>query len=149
MDRESAIREPEIRQPVVTTNALVPAGPARLGRVASWLQRVTGLVARRPPALPPGLPQRIDDLERGLAAHQEETRKRLEESESRVLHHVQQRFESLEAELAATLRKTVEREVAAETGSLRRWLVAALLLALVAGGVAALALFQLLSRGAA
>ena len=145
------MQPPEIREPVVTTNALVPVRPPRLGRMAGWLQRVTGLVARRSPEsppLPPDLTLRIDALEHGLAAHREETHKRLEQSESRVLHHVQQRFEALGAELETTLRKQIEREVATETGSLRRWLVGAILLALVACGVAALALSVTFSRGA-
>ena len=135
----------EIREPEVTTTALVPARPPRVGRVAQWIRRVTGLVAPRPPELPPGLTERIGRLERDLAAHAEETAKRLAESESRVLHHVEQRFESLEKELTAALRRNVEREVAAETGSLRRWLVATLLLALLAAGAAGVALFLLLS----
>jgi hypothetical protein len=141
--------DPEIREPVVETNALVPARPPRLGRMAGWLQRVTGLVARRPPALPPGLPQRLDLLESRLAAHAEETAKRLEESEGRVLHRMQQRFEALEAELEASLHKTLLREVEEQTGALRRWLVAALLLALGALAVAGFTLAQVLMRGAA
>jgi hypothetical protein len=139
--------EPEVHEPVVTTHALVPAEPPRLGRVASWLQRVRELVVGRPPEPPPDLSLRMEDLERELAALQEDIHKRLTESESRVLHHVQQRFETLEAELGATLRKAVEWQVAAETGSLRRWLVATLLLALLAAGGAAYALLQAVAQG--
>lgn len=142
MERESQVREPEIHEPVATSHALVPARPPRLGRVASWLQRVTGLGAHRAPELPPGLTQRIDALESRLAAHAEETAKRLEESEGRVLNHVQRRFETLEVELEGKLRRHVERELEEQMGSLRRWLVAALLLAIAAAGVAALALLQ-------
>jgi hypothetical protein len=143
--------QPEIHDATVTTSALVTVPPPRLSRVQGWIQRVTGLVARRPapPPLPPDLSdlrQRTDALEHGLAAHREETIKRLEQGESRMLHHVQQRFESLEAELGATLRKAVENEVAVATGSLRRWLVAAILLAAVGFGTAALALYQVFSR---
>lgn len=145
MDSEQRVREPEIREPGVTTTALVPARTPRGGRVAQWLRRVTGLVTPRVPELPPGLSRRIDDLERELAAHAEQTAKRLVESEGRVLHLLEQRFESLAKDLAATLRRSVESEVAAETGSLRRWLVATLLLALLGGGAAALALVLLLS----
>src|SRR5574342_556845 len=120
MESEQRIREPEIREPAVTTTALVPARPPRAGRVAQWLRRVTGLVAPRAPELPPGLTARIDRLERELSAHVEETAQRLAESEGRVLNHLEQRFEALEKELAATLRRGVERGVAAETWSVRR-----------------------------
>lgn len=141
----------EIHEPDRTTNALVPVTPPRMSRVQGWLQRVTGLVARRPPpvALPPDwkdLSLRTEALEHGLAAQREETLKRLEQSESRTLHHVQQRFEALEAELGATLRKAVENEVGVATGSLRRWLVGAILLAGAALCTAGLALYELFSR---
>ena len=143
--------QPEIHDATVTTSALVTVPPPRLSRVQGWIQRVTGLVTRRPapPPLPPDLSDlrlRTDALEHGLAAHREETVKRLEQGESRMLHHVQQRFEALEAELGATLRKAVENEVAAATGSLRRWLVGAILLALVASGAAGAALYEIFSR---
>jgi hypothetical protein len=144
--------EPEIREPVPSKHALVPVAPPRASRVQGWLQRVTGLVARRPPApavLPPDWKDvilRTEALEHGLAAQREETLKRLEQSESRTLHHVQQRFEALEAELGATLRKAVENEVGVATGSLRRWLVGAILLAGLAVCAAALALYELFSR---
>ena len=143
--------QPEIHDATATTSALVTVPPPRLSRVQGWIQRVTGLVTRRPapPPLPPDLSDlrlRTEALEHGLDAHREETIKRLEQGESRMLHHVQQRFEALEAELGATLRKAVENEVAVATGSLRRWLVGALLLAGVGFGAAALALYQLFSR---
>jgi hypothetical protein len=145
--------EPEIREPVPTTNALVPVQPPRASRVQGWLQRVTGLLPRRAapaaPVLPPDFSDailRIEALEHGLDAHREETHKRLEQSESRTLHHVQQRFEALEAELGATLRKAVQNEVGVATGSLRRWLVGAILLAGAALGAAALALYEVFSR---
>jgi len=143
--------QPEIHEPTATTSALVTVPPPRLSRVQGWIQRVTGLVSRRPapPPLPPDLSElrrRTDALEHGLDAHREETIKRLEQGESRVLHHVQQRFESLEAELGATLRKAVENEVAVATGSLRRWLVGAILLALVACGAAGAALYATFVR---
>ena len=143
----------EIHEPDRTTNALVPVMPPRMSRVQGWLQRVTGLVARRSPpppvALPPDFKEltlRTEALEQGLAAQREETLKRLEQSESRTLHHVQQRFEALEAELGATLRKAVQNEVSVATGSLRRWLVGAILLAGISLCGAALALYELFSR---
>lgn len=144
--------EPEIRDPVPTSNALVPVAPPRLGRMQGWLQRMTGLVSRRPTppaALPPDwsdVVRRVDSLEHGLGAHREETHKRLEQSESRTLHHVEQRFQALEAELGATIRKAVENEVGVATGSLRRWLVGAILLAGVALCTAGLALYEVFSR---
>jgi hypothetical protein len=144
--------EPEIHDPVTPSNALVPVAPPRLGRVQGWLQRMTGLVSRRP-AAPAALPPdwsdallRIESLEHGLGAHREETHKRLEQSESRTLHHVEQRFQALEAELGATIRKAVESEVGVATGSLRRWLVGAILLAGVALCTAGLALYEVFSR---
>ena len=136
--------QPEIHEPVVTTSvtsALVPVRPPRVGRVAGWLQRVTGLVARRAPAPIPDATPRLDALERALAAHREETDKRLEQSESRVLHVAQQQIESLAHELEASLRKQMQREVEVATGSLRRWLVGAILLALLACGAALAALY--------
>jgi hypothetical protein len=144
--------QPEIHESTATTSALVTVPPPRLSRVQGWIQRVTGLVTRRPAPPPPLAPdlsdlrRRTDALEKGLAAQREETIKRLEQGESRMLHHVQQRFEALEAELGATLRKAVENEVAVATGSLRRWLVGAILLALVASGAAAAALYEVFSR---
>ena len=144
--------QPEIHEPVVTTSvtsALVPARPPRVGRVAGWLQRVTGLVAaRRAPAPIPDSTPRLDALERALAAHREETDKRLEQSERRVLHHAQQQIEALAGELEASLRKQMQREVEVATGSLRRWLVGAILLALVASGAALAALYVTLVRAA-
>ena len=144
--------EPEIHEPIPTSNALVPVAPTRLGRVQGWLQRMTGLVARRPsspPVLPPDWSDallRIESLEHGLGAHREETHKRLEQSESRTLHHVEQRFQTLEAELGATIRRAVENEVGIATGSLRRWLVGAILLAGGALCIAGLAFYELFSR---
>ena len=144
--------EPEIREPVPTTNALVPVEAPRASRVQGWLQRVAGLLPRRsaPAAvLPPDFSdavRRIETLEHGLGAHREETHKRLEQSESRTLHHVQQRFEALEAELGETLRRAVQNEVGVATGSLRRWLVGAILLAGAGLGAGALALYEVFSR---
>jgi hypothetical protein len=148
-------REPEIHEPIVTTHALVPAEPRRPGRVAGWLQRVTGAFTARPSepsSVPPrlnGLPPRVDALERRLEAHVEETLKRLEESEGRVQHRTQQRFEALRSELEISLRATIAKEVGDQTDSLRRWLVASILIALVAGAIAAFALVQVISRSGA
>ncbi|HVN38802.1 MAG TPA: hypothetical protein VMW19_11610 [Myxococcota bacterium] len=137
--------QPEIHEPVVTTSvtsALVPVRPPRVGRVAGWLQRVTGFVAsRRAPAPIPDATPRLDALERAFAAHREETDKRLEQSESRVLHVAQQQIEALARELETNLRKEMQREVEVATGSLRRWLVGAILLALLACGAALAALY--------
>jgi hypothetical protein len=139
--------QPEIHEPVVTTSALVPAQPPRVGRVAGWLQRVTGLVARRASPVPiPDTTPRLDALERALAAHREETDKRLEQSERRVLHLAQQQIEALAADLETSLRKQMQREVEVATGSLRRWLVGAILLALVACGAAGAALYATFGR---
>jgi len=140
-------RDPEI---VASGNsALVPAQPPRFARFTHWLQRVTGLGAPTPPPLPPGLLGRVDAVERRLAAFEEETGKRLEESEGRILHRTQQRFETLEKELGATLRKTLERELEERLASLRTRLALVALLALGAGVAAGLALYQLIARGPA
>jgi hypothetical protein len=138
--------QPEIHDATVTTSALVPARPPRVGRVAGWLQRVTGMVAKRAPVPMSDTTPRLDALERALAAHREETDKRLEQSERRVLHLAQQQIEALAADLETSLRKQIQREVEVATGSLRRWLVGAILLALVACGAAAAALYATFVR---
>jgi hypothetical protein len=141
-------REPEIVGG--TSRALVPAQPPRFARFAGWLQRVTGLGAA-PPApqpLPPGLIGKVDSVERRIAALEEDTHKALEEAEGRILHRTQQRFETLEKELGASLRKTLERELEQRLAPLRTRLTLVALLALAAAVVAGLALYQLLASGA-
>jgi hypothetical protein len=140
-------REPEIVG--AASRALVPAQPPRFARFTSWIQRVTGLGAPPQLALPPGLPGRIDSVERRIAALEEDTLKRLEEAEGRILHRTQQRFETLEKELGASLRKTLERELEQRLALLRTRLALVGLLALAAAGVATFALVRLLAQGSA
>ena len=110
-----------------STRALVPAPPqGRLGTFTRWLQRIVAYAAPSAPAAPPAPPEipvevytRLDALTDRLAAHEEHTHKRLEESENRTLHLMQQRFTALERDLLTTLREEISREVEEKTASLR------------------------------
>lgn len=135
-------REAESQDTGATSRALVPVQPPRLGRFASWLQRVMGPLPPQAPALPPGLDARIDELERRQASLEEDTRKRLDEAEGRILHRTQQRFETLEQELGRSLRQTLERELEERIRGLRMRLTGVALVAIAAAVAAAFALFR-------
>lgn len=107
-----------------STRALVPATPPRTGLLARILQRITAfggppMAPHAPPEIPVELYTRLDSLADRLAAHEEHTHKRLEESENRTLHLMQQRFTALERDLLTTLREEISREVEEKTASLR------------------------------
>ena len=102
--------------------ALVPAAPpTRVGLFARFMQRIASYVPQQPapPSVAPELHARIDGLADRLAAHEELTHKRLEESENRTLHLMQQRFTALEREILTSLREEISREVEEKTASLR------------------------------
>lgn len=138
-------RPPGVTQPGTATRALVPAVPPQPGRFGRWVRRVTGFVRTgpAPASVPPELREKIRGLESRLAAHEEHTNKRLAEGEARVLHLLEQRVGRLESELAASLREVAAREVERRTAGLRTRLALVALLALGAGGAAALALLRL------
>jgi hypothetical protein len=110
-----------------STRALVPATPpGRLGTLTRWVQRIVAYAAPTAPSTPPAPTEipvevytRLDALTDRLAAHEEHTHKRLEESENRTLHLMQQRFTALERDLLTTLREEISREVEEKTASLR------------------------------
>jgi hypothetical protein len=104
------------------SRALVPVPPpTRTSLFARFMARVAAYVPQQPqpPSVAPELHTRIDALADRLAAHEELTHKRLEESESRTLHLMQQRFTTLEREILTSLREEISREVEEKTASLR------------------------------
>lgn len=131
------------------SRALVPASAPRPGRFGRWIQRVTGLVRAAPVAsgVRPELLERIRKLEDRLAAHEEQTTKRLAEGEARVLHLLEQRLERVEQELAASLREIAAREVEQGVAWLRARLLVVAALALAAGAASALALARVFGAG--
>jgi hypothetical protein len=150
MNRPTEIREavPETADaPEATSRALVPVQPPpRMGRFASWLQRL--IAPPRTPresGVPPGFEGRIDELARRLAALEEETRKQLEESEGRILNRTQQRFETLRTELTELLRLKLEHEFEERIAPLQKRLTGAMLIALAALALSAFAVFRALA----
>lgn len=122
--------------------ALVPATPPRFGFFARLIQRVAAFGPPPPmppaPSIAPAMFARLDALADRLAAHEELTSKRLEESENRTLHLMQQRFTALERDLLTSLREEISREVEERTKSLQARIFAAIGIAL---GAAVLALW--------
>jgi hypothetical protein len=130
---------------VEASSALVPAEPPmpRRRRFSKWLRRVAEVSPARP-AVPPEMLERLDGLEVQLAAHEEQTAKRLDENETRALHLLEQRLGAIEEELSGSLRRLLERALEKETRSLNGRIAIVAVLALVAGGVATLALLATL-----
>lgn len=129
-----------------STRALVPATPPRFGFFARLLQRVS-LFGAPPPAPPapsiaPAMFARLDALADRLAAHEEHTAKRLEESENRTLHLMQQRFTALERDLLTSLREEISREVDERTKGLQTRIFVAIGIALGAWVFALWAAFR-------
>ena len=134
--------EPDFVGEGQTTSALVPAAAPRRGRLARWLQRVTEVAPARSAVVPQELFERLDGLEVALAAHEEQTAKRLEENEGRTLHLLEQRIAVLEGELASSLARRAEREVRTQLAPLRSRIAIVALVALAAGAVGSFALLE-------
>jgi len=94
----------------------------------------------------PELLERMDGIEVQLAAHEEQTAKRLDETEARALHLLEQRLGAVEEELSGSLRRLLERALEKESRALRTRIALVGVRALAAGAVGSVALLAALGR---